>query len=302
MDSFHSFPKVFTLGHGAIRELLDGDVVVQEKVDGSQFSFGKDPEGNLHVRSRGRVFDINGPDNMFQIAAERVKALAGSLAPGWTYRGEYLNKPKHNALQYDRVPINNIILFDVTIGHHAYASMELLQAEAFNLDMEAVPVLWQGPGHLLTPQRLGELMQRQSVLGGMMEGVVVKNYAKYSADGHVMMGKFVSDMFKEIHKREWTKDNPAKKDIAALLTEQYRTDARWLKGVQHLQEAGLLKCGPEDIGPLMKEIRKDVEAECVEEIKQQLWSFFRKNFLDSICRGLPEWYKQRLLDGQFSKE
>jgi ATP-dependent RNA circularization protein (DNA/RNA ligase family) len=35
-----SYPSIYALGHRAIRELFDGPVVVEEKIDGSQFSFG----------------------------------------------------------------------------------------------------------------------------------------------------------------------------------------------------------------------------------------------------------------------
>ena len=88
MDSWHSYPKVYALGHGAIKTLLEGQILIQEKVDGSQFSFGKTEEGALLVRSRGRVFDIEAPDSLFYLAAEQVKRVAEKLVPGWTYRGE----------------------------------------------------------------------------------------------------------------------------------------------------------------------------------------------------------------------
>ena len=53
-----SYPKVYNLGHRAIVGLTEESVVVQEKVDGSQFSFGLMPpavegmEDVLKMRSR----------------------------------------------------------------------------------------------------------------------------------------------------------------------------------------------------------------------------------------------------------
>lgn len=35
-----SYPKIYNMGHAAIAELLLGEVTVEEKVDGSQISFG----------------------------------------------------------------------------------------------------------------------------------------------------------------------------------------------------------------------------------------------------------------------
>ena len=39
-DSWHSFPSVYAVGHAALADLFLDDVIVEEKVDGSQFSFG----------------------------------------------------------------------------------------------------------------------------------------------------------------------------------------------------------------------------------------------------------------------
>lgn len=40
MSSYKSYPKVYNLGHSAIKDLFHDEVVIQEKLDGSQFSFG----------------------------------------------------------------------------------------------------------------------------------------------------------------------------------------------------------------------------------------------------------------------
>lgn len=39
--TLHSFPKIFAVGTSYIQDLLNGEVEVTEKVDGSQFVFGK---------------------------------------------------------------------------------------------------------------------------------------------------------------------------------------------------------------------------------------------------------------------
>ena len=90
----HSFPKVYAVGHRAIAELFLGDVLVEEKVDGSQFSFCLSDSG-LEFRSRGAVVYAENA-GMFSLAVEAVKSIADLLHPGWTYRAEYLMKPKHN--------------------------------------------------------------------------------------------------------------------------------------------------------------------------------------------------------------
>ena len=107
--SLHSYSSPLQLGHREAARLFDGVVVVEEKVDGSQFSFGRFWEGNdlnLRCRSKGATLNVNAPDKMFARAVETAQELA--LTPGWTYRAEYLAKPKHNALAYDRTPTNSL--------------------------------------------------------------------------------------------------------------------------------------------------------------------------------------------------
>ena len=40
MTVLTSYPKVYQLGHKAVLDIFSGPVVIQEKIDGSQFSFG----------------------------------------------------------------------------------------------------------------------------------------------------------------------------------------------------------------------------------------------------------------------
>src|SRR3990172_7407672 len=115
MSSWHSYPSVFNLGHRYLVELLLDPVLVEEKIDGSQFSFGvfEDEHSSKFVRCRSKGVELNilAPDKMFKPGVQWVLDNQDRLNVGWTYRGEYLCKPKHNALAYDRVPNNNIILF-----------------------------------------------------------------------------------------------------------------------------------------------------------------------------------------------
>ena len=57
----HSYPTVFAIGHKMIADLFNGSVVVEEKVDGSQFSFGV-IDGELVCRSKGQQIVVNAPE------------------------------------------------------------------------------------------------------------------------------------------------------------------------------------------------------------------------------------------------
>lgn len=294
-DSWHSYPSIFALGHRALAELFDGPVLVEEKVDGSQFSFGLFEDG-YRARSKGKQLILDAPEKMFATAVEHIQTLP--LREGWTYRAEWLAKPKHNTLAYERAPTNGLIVFDINDGHESYLPWEAKAEEAARIGLEAVPVMHHG--EVTDIDMFRAMLDRTSCLGGqLIEGVVLKNYAKFGPDKKALLGKFVSERFKEKHKVEWRASNPTRKDVIALLGLAYKNEARWEKAVQHLREAGALEDSPRDIGALMKEVPADIKKECVDEIKDKLFEWAWPQIQRQVSNGLPEWYKGKLLEKQF---
>lgn len=320
MSSWGSYPSIYSLGHRAVHDLLNYPHVVEEKVDGSQFSFGlfegesEHEPVELRVRSKGAIMNVDVPEKLFNKAVETAKRLASPAAlaagvglhPGWTYRSEYLAKPTHNTLAYDRVPTNHLILFDVSTGNQSWLTWEEKEREAARLGLECVPILqldtMTGCGGRTTFELLRTLLDtRQSVLGGqLIEGVVIKPLVElYGVDKKTLMGKFVSERFKEAHKHAWRDTNPTSGDILDRLAKTYTTEARWGKAVQHLREAGEMEDSPRDIGKLLPEIAKDLGQEEKEAIQRVLWKWAWPHLQRRVCQGAPEWYKNELLRRQF---
>ena len=295
MSSWHSYPSVYALGHMAISELLLDPVIVEEKVDGSQFSFGRF-DGDLKLRSKGKDIIPDAPEKMFQKAVDTVMAL--DLVDGLTYRGEYLSKPKHNALAYERVPKGNVIIFDINTGEEKYLSYEAKRIEAERIGLEIVPLLYSGV--VVSAADVLSFLDRQSILGGQkIEGVVLKNYSRFGRDKKALMGKYVSEAYKEVHDKEWKAANPTKSDVIFQLTNMFNTPARWDKAVMHLAEKGEIANSPQDIGKLMVEVKADIKKECADDIKEKLYKWAIDQILRGSIRGLPEWYKKKLLENQF---
>lgn len=300
MSDFHvpSYPSVYAIGHAAIKEIFDGPVVIQEKVDGSQFSFGVTMDGELVCRSKGKQLILDAPEKMFNKAVATVRELEHDLIRGWIYRGEFLGSPKHNTLAYSRVPQKNIILFDIDEGNQQYSSHQAVRNVAEALGLEAVPTIYEG--NVTDFAMFQSFLERESILGGVkIEGVVVKNYARFTPDKKVMMGKYVSEAFKEVHEKDWRERNPTGKDTVQLLIEQYKTDARWMKAVQHLREDGKLEGSPRDIGLLIREVPADILKEDAEQIKNALFKHFWPQIQRGVTSGLPEWYKATLAGSAF---
>lgn len=308
MSNLPSIPKIHTLGnrenHGIFEELVQ----VEEKIDGSQFSFGV-VGGRIEFRSKGQPVD---PENagMFKLACvNAVTAIQTALRPGQDLQGlifqcEYLAKPKHNILAYGRVPTNHLVLFDVRFPDGSYANSMVREEWAKALGIEVVQVFYYGylPG-TTNLDSFGEYHQRESQLGGCkVEGVVVKNYFKKHPDAQTsrspMTAKIVAPSFKE--KRASVPQNPGKAgatDIVDKLVNCLRTEARWLKAIQHLREAGKLENCNKDIGPLCKEIQADIVGEEETWIKQKLFEEFSKEILNGCVRGFAPFYQKLLANG-----
>lgn len=299
-----SYPQVFNLGHKAIADLLKDPVVVQEKVDGSQFSFGI-METGLAMRSKGCKVTIENP-GMFDKAVQTVMARFHCLTPGDIYRGEFLAKPKHNVLAYDRTPKDYIILYDIQRGTGDFLSPVEMELEANRIELETVPCYHVGRSFLVEVDMdwIRGLLEFQSVLGGqLVEGIVIKNYSRFGFDAKPLFGKYVSEKFREVHAKEWKLSNPGGGDILDLLAAKFRSEARWMKAVQHLRERGELEDSPRDIGKLFKEVPADMLKECKDEILQILFDWAWKRKLSrSLTAGLAEWYKAELAKKQFEGE
>jgi hypothetical protein len=311
MSEISSYPKIHNIGHPEIMDMFDEVVLCEEKVDGSQISFGLLPTDpyplmgahtyELVIRSKRQEIHVNAPEKMFERAVQVILAIKDELEPGWIYRGEYLQKPKHNALTYNRAPDNNIIIFDVETSPNRFMSWPDKYEEAKRIGLECVPMVFFGL--IDSAEQFLTMLETESILGGVkVEGVVAKNYARFGRDDKVLMAKYVSEAFKEVHNKEWKTANPAAKDFMRDLIESLRTEARWHKAVQHLREEGKLTDSPKDIGNLMKEVKDDLAKEEMEQIKDLLWKHFSGKILRGAAAGLAEWYKEQLVAKQFDKE
>lgn len=307
-----SYPKVLTVGSRHTENVFDGRVSVQEKVDGSQFGFGVDASGAVCCRSHHRQIALDeGPEaaGMFDLAAGFVAgrfaewAKASGLRDSYFY-AEYLRKPKQNTISYGRVPSGNLVLFDALVSWGKDTSYwldyEHLAAIAAELGIDVVPLLATESN--VSVDFLANFLSWGSYLAGdkgsvTVEGVVVKNYSQIIALGSVpqpLFCKHVNPKFQEANTEGWKRDS--RKGRLESYLERFGTEAAWRKAVQHLDEAGELTHTPRDIGPLIKELSRDLEDEQSADIKDRLWEIFKRDILKAHGRGFPEWYKDQLAE------
>lgn len=291
-----SFPKIFHLGAPEIHSIFTGPVEITEKVDGSQIGFGKLADGNLIIRSKGREMynqSIYQEQKLFKSSVNQILSVAELIQPGYFFYGEAVTSPKHNTLNYARTPKGFIALYGVLTPTGWVKDHKELSHYAEGLGIDVVPLIYSG--EISNKDELNALLDRDSFLGNeKIEGFVVKNYGQSSTFqlSTECYGKFVREGFKE---RNGAKQVNHKDNILDLTTS-FATEARWLKSVQHLRDDGKITNSPKDIGEIIQDVIKDLELEEKEHIKEQLYRFFIKQIKGGSVKGLPEWYKARLLE------
>jgi hypothetical protein len=296
-----AYPKIIALGGVGIGSIFDEEVEITEKLDGSQFGFGI-IDGELICRSKGKEQDIENPDKMFIEGVEYVKSILDKLPEGLFFYGEYLQKPRHSTLAYNSTPKNHIALFGVMDSNNEETRMLdylMIKEWAGVLDVDAMPLIYQGKAN---PDMIKELLNRESYLGGQeIEGVVVKNYKPWMFMNQilypVMAGKFVSEKFKEVHQKNWSKLNTGKGQLGAI-ADKYRSEARWHKAVMKMKEEGRYTQSVKDIGELIKIVRADLLLEEKDNIKDDLYRALGDDIVKHSVFGLPQWVKEQLLLGE----
>uniref|UniRef100_A0A6M3ITX0 Putative RNA ligase n=1 Tax=viral metagenome TaxID=1070528 RepID=A0A6M3ITX0_9ZZZZ len=295
-----SYPKIFALGTKYIQDIFLDEVEVTEKVDGSQFVFGK-INGELQCRSKGKRLILDAPEKLFEEAVEYVLSIKEIIPDNYVFYCEYLKKLKHNVIKYDRIPMNHLSSFAVKIEDEFVNSYDLIKDLSNDLGIETVPLLFSGK--INSAEDIEALLQFKSFLGDVLiEGLVVKNYSKsfFIADRlhDIMAGKYVSEKFKEVHANQWKKFNTGKGRWENFI-EQFRSEARWDKAIMHLREQGLIEDAPRDIGGIIKEIHRDIIEEEKENIKDYLWNNFNDELLRYSIGGFPEYYKEKIMRVSF---
>lgn len=302
MSSIFAFPKIFHIGEKWIPDLFKGAVEITEKIDGSQFCFGVDKEGRLVYRSKGEDLTEQRIPKMFEMAVfqvNRIESIIKGLRDIYFYC-EFLGRPKHNVLNYGRIPKNNLYLFGVQ-SNGVFVWGKELTDYAWMIDIEPVNIL--SYGGISSLEQLDSYLVTDSVLGNeKVEGIVVKNYAFPILIGSqvipLSMGKYVREEYKERHKSDSDKYKPSDKLQAFI--DSFRNEARWQKAVQHLTESDKLEHAPRDIGILIKEIERDLREECFDAIGKWMAEHFSRDIIKRACAGFPEWYKSKLAESAFN--
>lgn len=96
-------------------------------------------------------------------------------------------------------------------------------------------------------------------------------------------------------KKEWGTKINTPEELIEMIGSQFSTEARYRKAVQHVaeSESGLSNT-KKDLGPLVKELDKDLLKEYREDISAALMSYFFPKIAARAREGFNEWYEQEI--------
>jgi cytidyltransferase-like protein len=145
-------------GNEFINKLFQSFVTVNEKMDGSAFTFERDSDtGKFKFYKRDQRNPITLVDRTLMKYYEKPIQYIESLPPhiiqniprGWRFGLEYFANPKPVEIAYDRVPKNNLILSYVHKAEGAKGRSTVQNQEDLNnwadlLGVERPPIIFQG--------------------------------------------------------------------------------------------------------------------------------------------------------------
>lgn len=215
MTTFYRFPHtphLAWLGQGQprddkvlsaaeVRELLGGEVIVEEKVDGANLGFSVGEDGVLRVQNRGSFLEKGRCHPQFKLLFAwldpKRDALADALFPDLMLFGEWCYAV--HSVTYTRLPdwFLGFDVYDRTVGE--FWSVARRDALMSNLGLATVPRLATGRFDLPDLERL---LQRSRLSDAPAEGLYVR---RDQGDYLVARAKLVRAEFTQAIGEHWSR-------------------------------------------------------------------------------------------------
>ena len=232
------YTKIKALGTEETDEIFDGLCVVQEKIDGGNFSFFVE-DNELIVASRNMVMtgkiDYKGW-KAIPVVTEAFEKCLKLFNPSYLYIGESLQK---HTISYDSIP--GFVGYDIwNEDTESFLNWKDSKKEFESLGLEFIHVHFERNGSEITTEELEKCIKHSLYKEGDAEGIVIKNYSKLNKYSNPLFAKIVTDDFKEKNRAVFKGTNqPPKEDNSTILiASTYSTEARIEKTIHKLVDEG----------------------------------------------------------------
>ena len=286
MSRAPGYGKIYTYGSvNAPTFDSDLDIHIEEKFDGSQFSYMLAHDSTLFCWSKNEQLDLDVVlQNSKHLFHEAVKlAFEKRKTPGVVYICEYFKRGKHNRLNYNFITEPTLIVLNAfNVFDHIWMANE-------------TPCLAQQPWKNLKLHLDCFLINKSKFGECQIEGIVLKQYSKDMKE--MKMAKIVNQEFKEIstHKIKSEHYEETLHSLAIKLVEKYRTEARFYKAIQHLTESGVVINDMKDVSAVIKELHHDIVAECNDDMRQIFEEQLTKLIKRHIGKNVATWLQNYLM-------
>jgi hypothetical protein len=194
---FIKYPKIHRLGKEETEGILEGDCIIQEKIDGANVSIYWDDSNDglriLKLASRNRELRDDESFNGFRDYVLNDKGIMGLLKdyPKCRLYGEWLVR---HTISYNEMAYRQFYLFDITDSEGNFTSQSRVGEMAIIYHINYPQVFARLPNP--TQDQIQEYVGRSS-LGPNGEGVVIKNLDFRNKFGDLCYAKIVTENFKE---------------------------------------------------------------------------------------------------------
>ena len=238
MSEYKKYPKIHRLGKEETDGILDGNFVVQEKVDGANVSIFWH-EGKVRCGTRNRLLPEEPEEGNFNIFQEAVKAnelIAAFLEVNQDLilYGEWLVR---HTITYPDEAYKKIYLFDIAHKDEndniiGWANQSTVKMTAEALGLEYPHIFAEGK---LTQKQIEEFVGKSNIAPAG-EGVVIKHENFVNKFGDHVYAKVVHEKFKESNAIVFGGNNKHSETYHEMyVVNKYCTVARVQKIMQKLQ-------------------------------------------------------------------
>ena len=225
-DAFHKFPHtphLLWLGTGTPRddkvmppdevtEFLNGELIIEEKVDGANMGLSLGPDGRLRAQSRGNYLAPGRShaqwNPLWPLLAERREKLEEHLRDGLTFFGEWCYA--RHTVPYDSLPdwFLGFDVFEIATGR--FWPVDRRNALLAACGLHGIPEVKRGK---VTLKEIPSLFRTSAVGHVPMEGL----YFRREKEGWLQArAKIVSDAFKQQIEEHWTRRSVTPNQLAAF--------------------------------------------------------------------------------------
>lgn len=247
------------------------EIVVQEKVDGSNASIAYDVEtGKLLAFSRKQLLSEDLRLNGFWDYVQNLNAEQFVKYPNYVFFGEWLSK---HTIRYNLDAYNKWYFYDVFDKENGvYLPQSEVKRLANELGFIYVKTFYTG--RFVSWEHVSQFVGQSDIAVESGEGIVIKNMTKLN-DPNMRQPfylKIVVDKFCEIkhenHKRKI--EDPQKLEeraVAQEIVESIVTENRVRKELLKLMDEGVLpsKIAPQDMKTVAMNLPKRIYDDCVKE-------------------------------------